>query len=182
MEKYTCINCGRLLLINEFYDEKSKRGHTRKCKDCLREYRRKWSRDNPGKVEANRIAYKQRHAEKERERRAANPGKVKEINMRVYQNNREKYKTMVAEYRRKFPEREHAHNILKSAIRSGKILKPEYCEICGKKANLQGHHDDYNRPLDVFWLCGNCHSLLHKGKYDTAHRIASDLGITLKET
>ncbi len=43
--------------------------------------------------------------------------------------------------------------------RRGK-LKPEPCEACGGEA--QKHHDDYDRPLDVRWLCPTCHMTLHK--------------------
>jgi hypothetical protein len=111
-----------------------------------------------------------------------NPDRMKEINMRTYNNHKEKYKALVAEYRLRYPEKERAHNILKNAIRSGKIIKPKKCEICDRTTKVQGHHEDYDKPLEVVWMCGSCHSLYHKGKYDTAHRIAADLGIALKES
>jgi hypothetical protein len=49
------------------------------------------------------------------------------------------------------------------AIRSGK-LKPCPCETCGSTTNIQAHHDDYNKPLDVRWLCHSCHTILHVAK------------------
>lgn len=45
------------------------------------------------------------------------------------------------------------------AIRSGR-LKVMSCEICGLKA--QAHHDDYNKPLEVRWLCRDHHVEWHK--------------------
>ena len=39
------------------------------------------------------------------------------------------------------------------------IAKP--CEVCGSK-NVQMHHDDYNKPLSVRWLCVEHHRSLHK--------------------
>ena len=35
------------------------------------------------------------------------------------------------------------------------------CERCGS-TNAQLHHDDYERPLDVRWLCPACHGLEHR--------------------
>lgn len=54
------------------------------------------------------------------------------------------------------------HHKVQNAIRRGYITKPEACEECGRTGTrLNGHHDDYGRPLDVRWLCGSCHGLVH---------------------
>jgi hypothetical protein len=54
------------------------------------------------------------------------------------------------------------------AIEKG-ILQRGACEVCGasgKQSNgverVYGHHDNYNRPLDVRWLCTKCHGLWHR--------------------
>lgn len=39
-------------------------------------------------------------------------------------------------------------------------LKPQ-CEKCGKTEKLEGHHPDYNKPLEVMTLCKDCHEALH---------------------
>lgn len=35
------------------------------------------------------------------------------------------------------------------------------CEQCSSTENIDGHHEDYDKPLEVLWLCRRCHMLLH---------------------
>lgn len=51
--------------------------------------------------------------------------------------------------------RKRAQNAVHVAIRN-KILKRKPCEICGN-LKAQAHHEDYNEPLEVKWLCQSCH-------------------------
>lgn len=65
---------------------------------------------------------------------------------------------------------DRAHNIVEKAIERGRLIRPERCEACGEagepfadgRAPIQGHHDDYNLPLVVRWLCQRCHHEWHK--------------------
>jgi hypothetical protein len=60
------------------------------------------------------------------------------------------------------PEKTRARAAVARAIRSGKLLKRP-CEVCGT-AEVDAHHDDYSRALDVRWLCRTHHLIAH-GKY-----------------
>ena len=63
-------------------------------------------------------------------------------------------------YRKKYPEKYIAHRLLNNAVRSGK-LKRMPCVVCGKE-KVEGHHEDYSKPLDVIWLCKKHHLEAHK--------------------
>ena len=62
-------------------------------------------------------------------------------------------------YREITPEaraRSNARAYLRVYLRRGKITKGP-CAVCGTSLNVQGHHEDYAKPLDVVWLCQVCH-------------------------
>lgn len=46
------------------------------------------------------------------------------------------------------------------------ILVPKPCEVCGEK-KAEGHHPDYDEPLEVSWLCERHHKMLHSVKFET---------------
>jgi len=50
-----------------------------------------------------------------------------------------------------------AYNKVYRAKKSGKLEPPIFCERCGEPTQLQAHHSDYNKPLEVEWLCPKCH-------------------------
>jgi ribosomal protein S27AE len=51
------------------------------------------------------------------------------------------------------------YNKVWKAISRGKLVK-EKCEVCGAE-KTQAHHDDYNKPLEIRWLCKKCHTEWH---------------------
>ena len=52
-----------------------------------------------------------------------------------------------------------ARRAVRHAVASG-VIKRNPCEVCGAKT-VDGHHDDYSRPLDVRWLCRTHHAEHH---------------------
>jgi len=82
----------------------------------------------------------------------------------------EKTRRHVAKYRVKYPEKDAANKIFNEAVRTGKIIRRDTCEVCGNKplpnragrSSVQGHHDDYSKPLEVRWLCHPCHIQHHR--------------------
>lgn len=59
-----------------------------------------------------------------------------------------------------------ARRRIQSAVKRGETEKPSLCESCGTRAVLQAHHEDYNKPLSVKWLCRSCHNSQHKSNAD----------------
>lgn len=55
-----------------------------------------------------------------------------------------------------------SRNKIRYEVRAKRILKPIICELCNEVKSLQAHHKDYNKPLDVNWLCKQCHILADK--------------------
>lgn len=63
-----------------------------------------------------------------------------------------------------------AHAAVYKAVQSGKLIKPNRCELCGKEAPLEGHHyRGYEKEfwLVVQWLCALCHDKIHKKEFDS---------------
>lgn len=50
----------------------------------------------------------------------------------------------------------------RAAMLSGAVKKAESCEECGASGPLDGHHHDLvGAPLEVEWLCVDCHFRKH---------------------
>ena len=62
-------------------------------------------------------------------------------------------------WREKFPKKYKAITMVNNAVK-GKKLKKFDCEVCGADKTV-GHHDDYDYPLSVRWLCQAHHKQWH---------------------
>ena len=43
-----------------------------------------------------------------------------------------------------------ARKAVSRAVRVGELIRPAICEHCGKTRKVQGHHEDYTKPLVIF--------------------------------
>lgn len=141
------------------------------CSRCLHvienylTYRRKWYQLNKDKAkkyhESNKIernayqrAYQQKNPLLNKEWALKNPDKNYASHRKYIEHNKEKYK---------------AHFTVSNALKSGKLIR-QSCLKCGSK-EVHAHHDDYNKPLSVKWLCPKHHGDTHvdkrKGRFDT---------------
>ena len=53
-----------------------------------------------------------------------------------------------------------AQGAVQAAARAGRLHRGP-CEVCGTTQDICGHHDDYDKPLEVRWLCREHHADLH---------------------
>lgn len=128
-----CFKCGVDKALTEFYRHPMMAdGRLNKCKECSK-----------------------RDARENRARRADY--------YRAY--DRKRGNRQSAEYRRSYydayPKKTSARIAVGNAVRDGKLKKPKTCQECGGGGIIHGHHDDYDKPLDVRWLCAACHRQWH---------------------
>lgn len=62
-------------------------------------------------------------------------------------------------WRRANPLKYRAHLLVHKALAAGQLQK-QPCEVCGAKV-VDAHHDRYDEPLNVRWLCRSHHTQLH---------------------
>lgn len=132
-----CFKCKAIKPLTEFYKHAEMLdGHVNKCKEC-----------NKKDVTENRNKKIDYYREYDKVR-AKRPDRIKlalEINSR---------------WRAEDKRRSQCHNAVAKAIKNGKLF-PQNCERCGCEKTV-AHHKDYNKPLDVMWLCQPCHKQRHK--------------------
>ena len=74
----------------------------------------------------------------------------------------EAHKKATDKYVNQSPEKRRARKAVANALKSGDIRKPVVCTDCLLQKMLDAHHSDYSKPLDVTWLCRQCHANTHK--------------------
>lgn len=69
---------------------------------------------------------------------------------------RPKHRDLPPLARKKANARSYAH-----VYRDRGLIDRKPCVICGS-VNSQMHHEDYNKPTDVVWICRPCHLDYHR--------------------
>ena|SRR3990167_8116909 len=75
--------------------------------------------------------------------------------------NRKKYISLSLEQKKRADARSYWHLHMKR-----KNLKKEPCLNCLGIQNLEAHHSDYNNPLNIIWLCRDCHRHKHTSRWN----------------
>ena len=146
-----CRVCGDGKPPTDFYARQIRKcGLVGECKECTKARVRRSRADNIDYYRSyDRLRYRE---DPERAAHCQAMGKTVSPEARA-----EKQR----ERRRTEPEKFRARHAVSNAIRDGKMVRGDTCFFCGGDHRVQAHHHDYNRPLDVYWLCGACHGKLH---------------------
>ena len=132
----TCFKCSKKKPLSDFYKHKQMAdGHLNKCKECAKSdvwHHRKENIDRIRKYDRVRGSLPHRVAAQT---------------------------AVTAAYREKYPERYAANTAVANALRDGRLVKT-VCAHCGAE-QVEAHHPDYARPLDVVWLCAEDHKQIH---------------------
>lgn len=131
-----CFKCGKVKVLSDFYKHPMMAdGHVNKCKECNKLDN---SLNRCKRVEYYRAYDSDRAKRKHRAEAAA------EIS---------------ALWRGQDPRIMQCHNAVTRAVKSGRLVR-QPCERCESVKSL-AHHESYNKPLDVVWLCQPCHKARH---------------------
>ncbi len=131
---WRCGKCKKLKLPADYFKVKTRlNGLSNSCKSCEAKRKTKWYRANKESKKAYNAIYK----------RSEN-GRRAKVNWD--KNN---------------PIKVEAHSAVGYAKKTGKLIA-QPCEVCGSRKNIHAHHDDYEKPLEVRWLCRTHHNEYHQ--------------------
>lgn len=181
----TCTGCKINKQFEEYgKDKKGKFGLNQKCKICCRirnknkkrskksieknkEYKSEWQKKNR-KILNERL--RKRYKDNiEKSRSQARNRAVKYRRSDEYKDKKNAYDKI---YRRVSPEKANARDKVRRAIKKGKLFRSSFCQLCRKNSFTHAHHEDYNKPLDVIWMCPTCHISHHRNLENCAERLS----------
>jgi len=92
-----------------------------------------------------------------------NPCNTKRLKAyRATKNGAKKTRESVYRSIKKHPLKQKARLELNRAVKFNGLYKPDTCSDCKKYKRIEGHHEDYSKPLEVIWVCRRCHFNIHK--------------------
>lgn len=141
----TCLMCNKIKELSLFGKDASKEdGLLYRCKECVNAVR-KAKREEIAATKP--VDWKKKTKDMAVYRKAwneAHPGYMTKAKSNWLKKNKDRQKVKDA---------------VRYALRTGKLTKTP-CHVCGE-LEVQGHHPDYSRPLNVVWLCRQHHHEIH---------------------
>ncbi len=147
----------KLLLVNKKYKEFNKE----KIANQSKEYYKKNKTEILKKVEKYRKLNKEKISLREAKKRLSDPDRFEKNRLKHREwakKNREKLCLYQRRWYQNNKEKRRAHVILSRAIKKKIIMRSDTCQECNKIAKTEGHHENYNEPLNVVWVCKKCHA------------------------
>lgn len=133
-----------------------------------REYLIKWRQENPDKIKNYTKTSLEKNKEKIYARRKTpeNRIKINELVKDWRKRNKDRHRENEKIRRKKENKKQLARSLIKKHLMRGKIIKPTMCDICKKEGKIEAHHTDYEKPLEIMWLCTVCHRHQHNKLMD----------------
>ena len=130
-----CIVCKTDKDLNEYYSDNIKKDKKKNvCKECY-------------------------DSQVSQYRKTEKSKKIRKVMSKRYYSS-DKGKLKIAEQSKRYNKLNgRCNKIIYNAIKENKILKG-ICMVC-KEAKTDAHHENYNKPLEVLWLCRKHHKQLH---------------------
>lgn len=182
-----CLQCKQIKHLSEFYKNRiTKDGLDTECKVCRSKRVKKYHQTEKGKVVLTTAM--KRYYQSEKGKAAQRKGNKKyrqsekgKINKRRYQQSKKgkdaynRYQNSkkgkvnsnrkMKRYSIRHPERKKARSAVESAVRTGRLPRPDtlQCHYCPKQAKEWHHHKGYEPKhwLDVVPICIPCHRKCH---------------------
>ena len=62
-------------------------------------------------------------------------------------------------------DKQNARRLVRDALKAGRLVRADKCARCDRpnrkcsdgRSYIHAHHHDYSKPLDVEWICADCH-------------------------
>lgn len=156
MPTKTCKVCGRRKPLTDFYRADGMAdGRYSKCKECYKIA-----------VKERRAANLEQHRAYDRQR-ANEPHRVAAREAyKQTKRGKERLQAGRLAWIERNPDARNAHIIVGNAIRDGRLIRGT-CRFCGDEGH-HAHHNDYSKPLKVWWLCRDCHVAFHKPSQESS--------------
>lgn len=140
----TCPRCKESKSLNDYHKNNKKRdGKCTYCKSCIATYTKDFYKSNRTKI-ISKVAKWQKE----------NPDKAIPLRRKAFK----------AYYDRN-PQKNKTRSFINNAIRDGRFKRDNCCvckKLYGEEVIAEAHHSDYNKPLDVTWLCRPHHRAWHR--------------------
>jgi hypothetical protein len=180
-KKCKCIQTNQWRLANKDKVAATRKKHRLENIEKYRENDKLYRESNPDKINQSVKKYRENNRQKMRNAtrkwqlvnhdkiqawRDENRDKVISYSVKWKKNNPEKAIAMnrksIKLQKKRYPEKTLARRITEKALRKRTIIRPMNCQICNKICKPEAHHADYSKPLELVWLCRQCHANLHK--------------------
>jgi len=152
-----CHKCHTGKPLSDYHNYRhSKDGKYHICKECRKPDSKKYYWENAEKLRQINREYISTPEGKKKNRLRVSAWLKANKDTESFKENRARKDRL---RRDKYPHKYFARYKVMSAVKKG-LMKKEPCEKCGS-VKVQAHHDDYNAPYEVRWLCQKHHHAEH---------------------